>query len=171
MELYAAGGFDNTTVAEIAARAGLTERTFFRYFADKREVLFAGARELEDLMTDAVTAAPAAATPVEAAAAGLQAAAELLEERRDFARQRQAIILANAELRERELNKLSSLSAALGDALRQRQVGDATATLTGEIAVAVFKTAFQLWVHDSDQRTFPELIRESLEQLTALTHA
>jgi AcrR family transcriptional regulator len=171
MELYAERGFDNTTVAEIAERAGLTERTFFRHFADKREVLFGGAHELEDLMADAVVRAPAAATPLEAAAAGLQAAAEVLEERRDFARQRQAIILANAELRERELNKLSSLSAALGDALRQRRVSDATATLTGEIAVAVFKTAFQLWVHDSNQRSFPELIRESLDQINALTHA
>src|SRR6266849_6408453 len=90
MELYAGGGFDNTTVAPIAERAGLTERTFFRYFADKREVLFGGAHELEDLMAEAVTRAPAAATPFEAVAAGLQVAAELLEERRDFARQRQA---------------------------------------------------------------------------------
>jgi hypothetical protein len=42
LALYGERGFENTTVAEIAARAGLTERTFFRHFADKREVLFAG---------------------------------------------------------------------------------------------------------------------------------
>jgi AcrR family transcriptional regulator len=169
LELYRERGFDNTTVAEIAERAGLTERTFFRHFADKREVLFGGASELEDMMARAVTNAPASLTPLDAAAVGLRVAADLLDLRRQFARQRQAIIAANAELRERELIKLASLAAALADALRRRGVGDPAASLTGEITVGVFKIAFERWVDGANQRAFAELIRESLGQLVRLS--
>ena len=115
LELYGERGFEQTTVAEIAERAGLTERTFFRHFADKREVLFAGADALQELLVDTVADAPASAAPIDAAAAGLEAAGALLQERRELARQRQAIIAANAELQERELIKLASLAAALAD--------------------------------------------------------
>src|ERR1700728_2373409 len=79
MELYGERGFEQTTVAEIAARAGLTERTFFRHFADKREVLFAGADALRELLVDTVAKAPASATPIDAAAAGLQAAGGFIQ--------------------------------------------------------------------------------------------
>src|ERR1700744_4315033 len=95
LELYRERGYDQTTVAEIARRAGLTERTFFRYFADKREVLFAGGSELQELMVDAVAGAPPSAPPLDAAAAGLQAAAQLLQARSEFALERAAIIAAN----------------------------------------------------------------------------
>jgi AcrR family transcriptional regulator len=169
MELYDERGFDNTTVADIAERAGLTERTFFRYFADKREVLFGGANELQDLMVRAVTNAPYYEPPLVAAAAGLDAAAEFLEERRQFARRRQAIIAGNAELRERELIKLASLSAALADALRGRGVNDPAASLTGEIAVGVFKVAFERWVDQANQRPLTELMGESLGQVVILS--
>src|SRR6516165_11126615 len=107
LELYVERGFEQTTVAEIAAQAGLTERTFFRYFADKPEVLFSGAAALEELMVNAATAAPASAGPLEAAAAALDAAAQLLQERREFSRHRQAVIAANPELLERELKKMA----------------------------------------------------------------
>src|SRR5580692_8147260 len=100
MQLYRERGFDRTTVAEIAARAGLTERTFFRYFADKREVLFSGAGTLQDLLVGAVLSAPDSASPIHAVATALEAAGALLQERRDFARQRQIVIAANTELRE-----------------------------------------------------------------------
>src|SRR5580658_3651572 len=111
LDLYGERGFDQTTVAEIAARAGLTERTFFRHFSDKREVLFSGAGALQQLLVEAVAAAPAPAAPIEAVAAGLAAAGAALEQRREFARRRQAVINANAELRERELIKLATLAA------------------------------------------------------------
>src|SRR5215470_4178572 len=112
LQLYRDCGFEQTTVAEIAAQAGLTERTFFRYFADKPEVLFSGAAALEELMVNAVTAAPTAAGPLEAAAAALDAAAHFLQERREFSRLRQTVIGANPELQERELKKMASLAAA-----------------------------------------------------------
>src|SRR5262249_5816159 len=134
MQLYRDRGFEQTTVADIAACAGLTERTFFRYFADKPEVLFSGAAALQQLMLDATAAAPESAGPLEAAAAALDAAAQFLEERREFSRYRQAVIDANPELQERELKKLATLATALADALRRRGASDPAAVLTAEMA-------------------------------------
>src|ERR1700731_2154882 len=118
MELYVEHGFEQTTVAEIAARAGLTERTFFRHFADKREVLFAGAGSLQDLLVSTLASTPDSVAPIDAVAAALEAAGARLQERRDHARRRQAVIAANAELQERELIKLASLATALAETLR-----------------------------------------------------
>lgn len=140
LALYGERGYESTTVAEIAARLlGLTERTFFRHFADKREVLFWGAGALQDLLVDAVAGAPDSATPIGAVAAALEAAGAVLQARRESARQRQAVIAANAELQERELIKLASLASALAEALRRRGVKDPAAPLAAEAGIAVFK--------------------------------
>jgi AcrR family transcriptional regulator len=168
MELYSERGFEPTTVAQIAKRAGLTERTFFRHFADKRDVLFGGAGALQESMVSAVAGAPDSATPIDAVAAGLEAAASILQERRPFARQRQSIIAANPELREREVMKLASLSAALAETLRARGVEDSAASLTAEIAVAVFRIAFERWVGANNARDLPELMHETLGELETL---
>jgi AcrR family transcriptional regulator len=167
LELYGERGYENTTVAEIAARAGLTERTFFRHYADKREVLFAGGGEFQKLIVTAIADAPASLAPIDAVAAGLDAAAAMLQERREFSRRRQAIIAANAELRERELIKLASLSAAIADTLRGRGLADPAAGLTAEVAIAVFRVAFERWHHETDDQEFPEIMRESLDELKA----
>jgi AcrR family transcriptional regulator len=169
LELYSERGFEQTTVAEIAERAGLTERTFFRHFADKREVLFAGAGELQELVVNAVAGAPDGTTPIDAAVTGVEAAAALLEDRREYSRQRQAVIAANAELRERELIKLASLAAAIAATLRRRGVGEPAASLAAEVGVAVFRIGFEGWVNDTAQRDLAQLIRESLDELTAVT--
>ena len=169
LALYGERGFENTTVAEIAGHAGLTERTFFRYFADKREVLFWGAGALQDLLVSAVAGAPDSAAPIDAVAAALEAAGVLLQERREGARQRQTVIAANAELRERELIKLASLASALTDALGRRGATGPAATLAAEAGIAVFRVAVERWVNDTNQRDLPELIRESLEELKAVT--
>lgn len=169
LALYAERGYENTTVAEIAARAGLTERTFFRHFADKREVLFWGGRMLEELVVGAVDAAPESASPIDAVTVALEATGPMFEERRDSARRRQRVIDANTELRERELIKLESLASALADALRRRGVADPAATLTAEAGIAVFRVAFARWVSDSDSRDLPQHIRESLDELQAVT--
>src|SRR5450631_4385197 len=105
LELYVERGYEQTTVAEIASRAGLTERTFFRYFADKREVLFGGSGALQELLVSTVTDAPDSMPAIDAVAVGLDAMATLLQERREHSLRRQAAIVANAELRERELIK------------------------------------------------------------------
>jgi AcrR family transcriptional regulator len=169
LELYVERGFEQTTVAEIAERAGLTERTFFRYFADKREVLFAGAGTLRELMVGALAAAPESAAPIEAVAAALETAGALLQERREYARQRQAVIAANAGLQERELIKLATLALALAEALRQRGVTEPAASLTAEAGIAVFKIAFERWVDGPGQPELPQLISESLGELKAVT--
>lgn len=170
MELYGEQGFEQTTVAEIAKRAGLTERTFFRHFADKREVLFAGARDLRELLVGAVADAPASLAPLDAVAAGLEAAGgrAFHQGRREGARQRQAIIAAHAELQERELIKLAALSAALADALRGRGVGEPDASLAAEAGIAVFRVAFDRWIADANQQGFPQLVRASLDRLKAV---
>jgi AcrR family transcriptional regulator len=169
MELYVERGFDETTVAEIAKRAGLTERTFFRHFADKREVLFAGAAMLQDLFVEVVMEAPPDLPPVDAAIVGVVAAGVLIQERRAFARQRYEIITANTELQERELIKLASLSTALADALRRRGVTSHSASLAAEVAIAVFKIAFERWVVDPVHLDLPQLVRESLNELRTVT--
>ena len=169
LKLYIERGFEQTTVAEIARLAGLTERTFFRYFADKREVLFAGAGTLQEFFVSTVASAPDSAAPIDAVAAALEAAGALLQERRDSVRQRQAVIAANAELRERELIKLASLASAMADALRQRGVGDPAASLAAEAGIAVFRVAFERWINETSQRDLPQLVRESLDELKAVT--
>jgi AcrR family transcriptional regulator len=169
LALYGERGFENTTVAEIAARAGLTERTFFRHFADKREVLFSGADALQELLVSNVAAAPDSIAPIDAVGAALEAAGALLQQRREYARRRQAIIAANAELRERELIKLASLASAITDTLRRRGVSDPAASLSAEAGIAVFRIAFERWVDETNQRDLPELIRDSLDELKAVT--
>ncbi len=171
LELYVDRGFEQTTVAEIAGRAGLTERTFFRHFADKREVLFGGAAGLEAFLVASVTEAPASLGPLDAAVAGVEAVGALIQERETFARQRQIVIAANPELQERELIKLAALSAALADTLRRRGAGDPGASLTAEVAIAVFKNAFERWAGGTDQPDLPQVIRQSLDELRSVTAA
>ncbi|MER6566125.1 helix-turn-helix domain-containing protein [Streptomyces sp. NPDC001093] len=168
LELYAEYGYEQTTVAEIARRAGLTERTFFRHYADKREVLFAGAGELEELIVRNVAGAPETAAPLDALSAGLDAVAEAFADRREFARRRHAVITANAELQERELIKLASMAAALADTLRGRGVAEPTASLAAEAGMAVFKVAFERWIAPGEERAMRQLIRESLAELKAV---
>src|ERR1017187_8162840 len=172
LELYRERGFEQTTVAEIAKRAGLTERTFFRYFADKREVLFAGAGQLQDFLVSALASTPESAAPIDAIAAALQAAAAVLQERGEYAGQRQAVIASHTELRERELIKLASLAAALAATLRQRGVAEPAASLAAEAGIAVFRIAFERWASQPSQPSqagLAQLIRESLDELKAVT--
>ena len=168
MELFVERGYEQTTVADIAERAGLTRRTFFRYFADKREVLFNGSERLQNLMVDALVNAPAHATAIEAVAAALDATAGFFGDNREFARQRLAVITANADLRERELIKFATLSAALAEALRGRGIVEPDASLAGEAGIAVFRVAFGRWVGESEQRGFGDIVRESMARLRAL---
>jgi AcrR family transcriptional regulator len=165
MALYAEQGFDQTTVAEIAARAGLTERTFFRHFTDKREVLFSGMEMLRDLMTRAVADAPDSATPMDAVGAALEAAGAMLQEYPERARLRDAIVSANAELRERELIKLAMFASAIAGALRDRGIPEPAASLAAEAGVAVFKVAFARWVGEPGQPDLPGIFRESMAEL------
>lgn len=169
LELYRERGFDQTTVTEIARRAGLTERTFFRHFADKREVLFAGAGSLQELLVSGVLATPQTMPPIDAVAASLEAAAAVMQERRPWAQQRQAVINANPELQERELIKLASLAAALAEALRGRGVKEPAASLAAEAGIAVFRIGFERWVEDANRQRLATILRSSFRELRAVT--
>jgi AcrR family transcriptional regulator len=169
MELFGEVGYEQTTVAAIAERAGLTPRTFFRLFADKREVLFNGSEQLQQRMLAALASAPAKATPLAAIAAALKAPTEFFtEERRPFSRLRNTVIAANGELLERELIKLARLAAALAEGLRTRGVAEPDASLAAEAGIAVFRVAFAQWVDESERRGYLEIVGEALARLRTL---
>lgn len=172
MELFADRGYDDTTVADIAERAGLTKRTFFRHFADKREVLFGGGAILQDAMTAAVAGAPADATPLEAIALALAAGADLVGGDIGHTRARQAIITAHPELQERELIKMARISAALAAELRARGVEPTAASLAAEAGIAAFRVGFERWVAIPETRKripkLSALIADSLTELQSL---
>ena len=167
LELFAAQGFEQTTVADIAHRAGVTERTFFRHFADKREVLFDSGASLQRAVVEAIAAAPSAA-PIDLVGHAFRQAASLLEERRDFARQRTAAIAANPGLQERELLKLSALGEAAAEALRRRGVPDPAAGLAAGSGVTAFRIGFERWISGPASETLSASIGDVLDQLKAV---
>jgi AcrR family transcriptional regulator len=169
LELYRERGFDQTTVTEIAQKAGLTERTFFRYFADKREMLFAGQDHLRELYVRTIEAAPESAAPIDMVAAALLAAVPVFHERHAFARKRQVVIDATPGLQERELLKRGVLAAAMAEALRRRGVPDPTASLAADVGALAFKTALVRWVSTPDELDLARLIREALDSLKIIT--
>src|SRR6201996_7146017 len=165
MELFVERGYDRTTVQEIAARAGLTERTFFRYFTDKREVLFSGAKELEESIVERIAGAPRDASPFAAVAAAFEAAGAVLEENRDlqFVRARYTLVTNHTDIHERELIKMAGLAVAVTKALRARGVPEPAASLAAEAGIAVFKIGFDRWINANDRSELPRVIRASLD--------
>ncbi|HEY1570438.1 MAG TPA: TetR family transcriptional regulator [Pseudonocardiaceae bacterium] len=170
LELFATRGFEQTTAAEIAQSVGLTERTFFRHFSDKREVLFYGQHLLVQAFLDGVDTAPPDVSPIEVVTAALAAAASFFpDERRPHARVRQSVIDQNPALQERELHKLATLAQTLAGALRARGVDELTATLAAESGITVFGIAFTHWIREGEQRSLAGIETEVLGQLRALT--
>jgi AcrR family transcriptional regulator len=167
--LYAERGFDQTTAAQIAERAGLTERTFFRHFADKREVLFGGSSILQERIVTGVTTAPKESGPLDAVAAGLDAAAPLLgESRRDLARQRLIVITSTPELRERELAKLADYAHVVTNALHDRGVAEPQASLAAQSGMTVLRVAIERWVYDDTDRELTDVMRETMAELRSV---
>ena len=172
LDLFTEQGYDNTTVAQIAERAGLTKSTFFRHFPDKREVLVAGQDTLCRLFADGIAAAPSSATPLEAVAEALDAAAgAFTPDRRELGPKLQAVIAANSELQERDALKRVGLAAAMTDALQKRGVPDPAASLAAELGVLAFKRAFARWADPANQQELSELARQSLHELQAASAA
>ena len=171
LALYGERGYEETTVAEIAARAGLTKRTFFRYFADKREVLVWGSELLEQQMVAAIEAAPASASALGMIGAALDAAAVRFEEVREFAGPRHRIIASSHELQERELIKAASLAAAMARALRARGFSDTAATLAAHTGTTIMHVAFEQWVDDPDRTPFQRIAADALAQFREIASA
>jgi AcrR family transcriptional regulator len=168
MELYLERGFGQTTVAQIAERAGVTERTFFRYFADKREMLFDGSALLQQRMVDAVAGSPVGATPLDAVGAALDAVGEVFVDL-DHSRTRQAIIDSDSSLQERELIKRDRLATAITQALGERGVEEPGASLAAQTGIGVFHVAFAAWIAPANTRSYADIARELLAELRAVT--
>jgi AcrR family transcriptional regulator len=169
LDLYVERGFEQTTVADIAERAGLTARTFFRYFADKREVLFAGSTHLEAELVRALADAPAAASPIDAVAAAVEAVSLVIGANHTRARQRQSVISGHDELRERELLKMESWAAALADGLQLRGADELPARLAAEAGIAALRVAFERWVGAPRDLGLVQVVREVIDELRLVT--
>ena len=167
MELFQERGYARTTVGDIAERAGLTERTFFRYFTDKREVLFSGSKELEQAIVARVVSAPEDAGPFEVVASAVEAAGAALQDLRDLAhvQARHAILTEHPEVMERELIKMASLSTAMTNALHERGISEPTASVVAEAGIAVFKVGFERWVSAKKPGQLAAHIRAAAESL------
>jgi AcrR family transcriptional regulator len=170
--LFATRGFEQTTAAEIAQSVGLTERTFFRHFSDKREVLFYGQHQFLQAFVDGVDAAPPDASPLDVIASALHAAASFFpDERRPYSRTRQSVIDQNPALQERELHKLAGLAATVAGALRARGIGEPAATLAAESGATVFGIAFAQWIREGERRSLPDITSDVLHELLNLNRA
>ncbi len=166
LDLFTEQGYDKTTVAQIAERAGLTKSTFFRHFPDKREVLAAGQDTLCQLFAAGIASAPASATPLDTVASALEAAADAFTpERRDLGPKVQAAIAASSELQARDALKRIGLAAAMTDALLERGIPDPTASLAAELGMLAFKVAYTRWSDPTNEQTLATLTRQALDEL------
>lgn len=172
VDLFTEQGYDATTVAQIAERAGVTKSTFFRHFPDKRELLVAGQETLSRLLVDGITEAPTGASPLEAVAAGLERASSAMGPRnRELGPRLKAAVAASAELQERDALKSVGLAAAMSAALLARGVADPTARLAGELGIIAFKQGYAEWSEgerDADDGLAPHTLA-ALNDLRAAT--
>ncbi|MHA6765650.1 TetR/AcrR family transcriptional regulator [Streptacidiphilus sp. PAMC 29251] len=170
LELFATRGYEQTTATEIAQSVGLTERTFFRHFSDKREVLFYGQDMFVQAFLVGVDAAAPGASPFEIVACALRSAASLFpDERRPHSRTRQTVIEQNPALQERESHKMAGLATTLADALRARGVDELAATLAAESGITVFVISFTHWIREGEQRSLADISAHVLRELLTLT--
>ncbi len=167
-ELFRDRGYEQTTVADIARHAGLTERTFFRQYADKREVLFGGAAALQSELLRAVGDLPPELPTFEVVRSAVGTLATFMQGRRALARERQRLVDAHADLQERELIKRATLTAALAQALKQRGTPDLAASLAADMGIGVFYVGFACWLDDPAERELTEIVREGFDQLKSV---
>lgn len=168
LDLFEERGYENTTVIEIAERAGLTKSTFFRHFPDKREVLFGG-EKMTGLIVSGITTAPAAAGPLDAVAHALDLIGKnaFTPDRREFSARRRAVIAANPELREREALKGLGLTASMIDALKRRGVPALTARVAAELGALAWEIAYERWIDTANDDEFGEVARRTLSEVQA----
>jgi len=161
--LFSEQGYDDTTVTQIAERAGLTKSTFHRHFPDKRDVLAAGQATLSKLLADGIADAPSDASPLDAVAEGLRRAAAAF--RPEIAAQITAVVATSTELQERAALKQVGMAAAMADALVARGVSEPVARLASEIGSLALKEGFAEWAQDADALDIGKLMTDHLERL------
>jgi len=168
LDLFAENGYEQTTVAQIADRAGMNRATFFRHFADKREVLFGGEDVLAGLFADAIRAAPPGATLTECLQAALASAgAAMTPHLRAAAARRRLVVAANSELQERGLLKHARITTSITAALHERGTDELTARLGAETGMLAFSVAFDRWMKANDDEPFPPFAHAALNDLQA----
>lgn len=170
LDLFAQHGYDQTTVEQIAAVAGVTKRTFFRHFADKREVLFGGSGRFLEMFVDSLADATHVATPFQLLSAILKGVGVSLGADRELMRRRQAVILDSVELQERELVKMAAVTNALAAALRDRGTAEMTARVTAEVTAALFRAAFEDWLA-TDQGELSDSVHDALDTVRNFAEA
>ena len=170
LALYDERGFEQTTIDEIADRAGLTRRTFFRHFGDKREVLFGGGENEPNLFANAVLTARASTGPLDAVGLGLAAIAEHIDAHPQVFARRFRIIRASPELWERQLIKFTVIAEGFARALRARGVADSVAILAAETGVTVLRLASDRWLRDPGDKSLKMLVAEELAELRTLAY-
>ncbi len=162
IELFLQYGYENVTVAQIADHAGLTRRTFSRYFTDKRDVLFAGSERLPGLLAEALGRADPELTAFEALlTAFAEVGAVLGTQVAAHAAQRRDVIAHSPELQERGRTKFAAVTDALAEVLRQRGSSAASAALLAEVGVAIFRSGFDRWVDDPGTDGLSARLREA----------
>ncbi len=163
--LFLERGYANVSVADIADRAGLTKRTFFNHFPDKREVVFAGAPALVASILDHLDRVDEDVDALDACVMALTQAGEAeLSAYREVAHLRSALIASSSELQERDLIKRAAMTSAIAEALARRGLADRQATLTAQVAVTIFTTAYQDWTEQPDA-DFETLMQHVLDDL------
>ncbi|HEY1918472.1 MAG TPA: helix-turn-helix domain-containing protein [Streptosporangiaceae bacterium] len=168
LDLFAENGYEETTVAQIADRAGLNRATFFRHFTDKREVLFGGEDVLAGLFGDAIQDAPPDATPAECLQAAFAAAGiAMTPQQRAKAAQRVLVLAANTEVQERGLLKHARIARSISTALRARGVAELTARLGAEVGMLAFAIAVERWMKSDDDEPFARHAAAALSELQA----
>ena len=166
LDLFVESGYEETTVAQIADRAGLNRATFFRHFADKREVLFGGEDLLAGLFADAIRAAPPDATLTECLQAAFDAAeGAMTPQQRAKAAQRVLVVAANTELQERGLLKHARITRSVNGALRERGTDELTARLGAEVGMLAFTIAVERWMKAGNDKPFPSHAAAALTDL------
>jgi AcrR family transcriptional regulator len=167
LELFLERGYENVTVAQITERAGLTRRTFSRYFADKRDVLFAGSEQLPPALADAVRQADGALSPFAALLTALMDVGQVLAGRAPHAAERRAVIRTRPELQERERTKFAAVAGALAGALQERGATESGSRMLGQVGAAIFQAAFERWTDRPGSAGFPACVREAAAELAA----
>ncbi|OCJ07173.1 hypothetical protein A6U86_08845 [Rhizobium sp. AC27/96] len=169
LELYQERGYEQTTAAEIAQKAGVTERTFFRHFPDKREMFFHGETALGEMLTAAVRNAPRELGPWETLFKAFRSAEKLFIENRHISEPGRRIVAASPALQERQAAKVNSLTEALAAELRERGVAARRASLIAKIGMAVLAHAVASWLDGGSQELDDHLIQafEDVSDLSA----
>jgi AcrR family transcriptional regulator len=156
LDLFVENGYEETTVAQIADRAGLNRATFFRHFADKREVLFGGEDVLAGLFAEGIRSAAPDATLTECLQAAFAAAGVAMTPRqRAKAAQRVRVLATNSEVQERGLLKHARIARSISAALRMRGADELTARLGAEVGMLAFSIAVERWLGADHDEPFP----------------